>query len=49
MWIGLIGVNVGSMAGSCEHGSEHSGPMKGCEILGLLNDYYFIKVSATWS
>jgi hypothetical protein len=32
------GINVGTMTGSCEHGNEPSGPIKGGEFLDYLSD-----------
>jgi hypothetical protein len=37
------------VAGSCEHGNEHSGPIKGGAFVEQLGDYQFFKDSAAWS
>jgi hypothetical protein len=33
----------GPVVGSCEHGNEPSGSMKGGEFLDQINDYQFLK------
>jgi hypothetical protein len=33
MWIGFIGLRIGTMVGSCEHGNEPSGSIKCGEFL----------------
>jgi hypothetical protein len=39
-----------SVSGSCEHGNEPSGSMKGGEFLDYMNDYLFLKrTSSPWS
>jgi hypothetical protein len=38
------------VAGSCEHGNEHSGSIKGREFLDELTDCWLLKkVSAPWN
>jgi len=38
------------VAGSCEHGNEPSGPIKGGEFLDKLSDYLLLKkVPDPWS
>jgi hypothetical protein len=37
------------VAGSCEHGNELSGFIKGGEFLDWLSDYQLLKDSAPWS
>jgi hypothetical protein len=37
------GGEYGSMAGSCEQGNEHSGPIKDGKFLGILGDFQFHK------
>jgi hypothetical protein len=36
VWIGLIGLRIGLVEGSCEHGREPSGSIKCWEVLVAL-------------
>jgi hypothetical protein len=49
MWTGCISVRIVSSGGSCEHGNETSGYIKGGEFLDYLSDHQLFKYdSAPW-
>jgi hypothetical protein len=50
VWSGFIWIEIGLMAGACEHGNEPSGSVKGEDFLHYLSDCYLLKIgSSSWS
>jgi hypothetical protein len=43
VWIGLIGLRIGTSGGSCEHGIERSGSIKYWEVLEWLHNWRPLK------
>jgi hypothetical protein len=43
LWIGFVCLRIGSMAGSCEHGNESSGSIKGEKFLDWVIDCQLFK------
>jgi len=47
MSTGRLCLRIGTSIGSCEHGDEHSGSIKGGKFLDYLSDYQLLTEDST--